>query len=118
MPSGNWYIDCASGVSTNGTRSPSAAATSSATSDINVTGNGTLRVNCDVANSTDPVPGRTRRRPSTVYIRNGGLNKAGNVSFIMHETFVYFANGTVNLAGNADVGLDSSQSDPLRSMIS
>jgi hypothetical protein len=115
VPSGNWYIDCAGGLSTNGTLTfRGGNIVSDGT--INVTGNGTLRVNCDVANSTDPCPSNPAS-PSTVYIRSGGIPKAGNVSVIMHETFVYFASGTVNLAGNATLDWTAPEDGPFADLL-
>lgn len=99
VPSGNWFINCGTtGVSTNAsitfrggnivTEGP-----------FNMTGNSQLRVNCDVASTATACPANPAS-PSTVFIRTGGLQKAGSVEFHFHETFVYIASGGVSLTGN------------------
>jgi hypothetical protein len=109
VPRGNWYVDCPGGLSTNGTLTFRGG---NIVSDgpFNVSGNGNLRINCDVATSTAACPSD----PTTTtnfFIRNGGLGKAGNVSVTMLETFVYLANGTINMAGNSQLNWTAPQ-DP------
>ncbi len=81
VPKGNWYIDCPNGLSTNANltfRGGDIVAVGS----FNVGGNGSLRVNCDVATPSTACPSNPVS-PSTVFIRSGGLAKAGNVSITL-----------------------------------
>jgi Flp pilus assembly protein TadG len=97
VPPGNWYIDCPSGLSTSGVLTFRGGDIVSA-GGFNLTGNGALRVNCDVASSATACPSDPAT-PSTLFIRSGGLDKSGNVSMTLLETAVYVAGGTVNLTG-------------------
>ena len=99
VPRGNWYIDCPTGLSTGGTLTFRGGNIVSDNA-ISVSGNGSLRVNCDVASSATACPSDPATT-STIFMRNGGISKSGNVSFTLLETFVYFANGTVTLSGDS-----------------
>jgi hypothetical protein len=101
VPRGNWYIDCPSGLSTSGTLTFRGGNIVSDNS-ISVSGNGTLRVNCDVASSGTACPSDPTTT-TTLYLRNGGLSKSGNVTFTLLETFAYFANGSVDLSGDSQL---------------
>ena len=104
VPSGNWYIDCAGGVSDQ--RHPHLPRRQHRQRQRHQRHRQRHAARQLRRRQLDrPCPSNPASA-STVYIRSGGLSKAGNVSFIMHETFVYFASGTVNLAGNATLGLD------------
>jgi Flp pilus assembly protein TadG len=95
---GNWYVDCPSGISTSATIT-FRGGNIVTDGPISVGGNGSLRVNCDVALSSTACP-TNPATTSTLYIRSGGLSKAGNVNLVLLETFVYLASGTVSLTGN------------------
>jgi hypothetical protein len=99
VPSGNWYIDCPAGLSTGGTLTFRGGDIVSDNA-ISVSGNGALRINCDVTDSNTACPSDPTT-PTTLFLRNGGLSKSGNVSFTLHETFAYLANGTVSLTGDS-----------------
>jgi hypothetical protein len=103
VPKGNWYIDCSSGLTMSGTNSLTfRGGDIVADQAFNISGNSTLRVNCDVATSTATCP-TDPATTTTMYFRNGSLSKTGNVVFDLYETFAYMANGTVNLSGNSQL---------------
>jgi hypothetical protein len=65
---------------------------------FNMGGNGSLRINCDVAAAATACP-TNPATTTTMFLRNGALSKAGNVSLTMLETFVFIASGGVSLTG-------------------
>jgi hypothetical protein len=97
VPAGNWYIDCSGGLSSSDvlTFRGGNIVTDGA---FNLTGNGSLRVNCDVSSSTAACP-TDPASTTTLFMRNGGLNKSGNVTMSLRETFVYLADGAFDLTG-------------------
>jgi hypothetical protein len=97
VPRGNWYIDCAAGI-TSSSSLTFRGGDVVADGPFNMGGNGALRVNCDVASAATACPSDPAS-PSTVFIRSGGLTKAGNVGLTLHGCFVYLASGTVALTG-------------------
>jgi hypothetical protein len=101
VPKGNWYIDCPSGLSTSANitfRGGNIVADKGLT----FSGEGTLRVNCDVVLTSDNCPA-TPTATSTLFLRSGDITKTGNTHVWMMSTFVYLANGTVNLTGNSEL---------------
>lgn len=99
VPRGNWYVDCPGGLNISGTVTFRGGDIVS-DGPMNLSGSANLRVNCDAASSTTNCPANPST-PTTFYIRNGGISKAGTVTLTMIETFVYLANGTIDLSGNA-----------------
>ena len=88
-PRGNWYIDCAGGFSSLGATLTFRGGNIVADNVVSARGQ------CDAAYQLRRRFGRSTACPSdpatttTVFLRNGGLTKSGNVSFTMLETFVY-----------------------------
>jgi hypothetical protein len=117
VPRGSWYIDCPSGLSTGGTLTFRGGDIVSDNS-ISVSGNGALRINCDVADSTTACPSDPTTT-TTVFLRNGGISKSGNVTFTLRETFVYLANGTVSLTGDSKLDWTAPQdaSSPFNNLL-
>jgi hypothetical protein len=101
VPKGNWYVDCASGL-TSSAKITFRGGNIVSDGSFTMGGNGELRVNCDVASVATACPADPAT-PSTFFIRSGGLSKAGNVSLTLLETFVYLANGTISLTGNSQL---------------
>ena len=99
IPKGNWYIDCGSGGLSTSANLTFRGGDIVADGPFNLTGSGSLRVNCDVPTPATGCPANPAT-PSTVYVRSGGLNKSGGVSVTMMETFVYLATGGIDFSGN------------------
>jgi Flp pilus assembly protein TadG len=96
IPRGNWYIDCASGLSTGGSITFRGGDIVSDAA-INLTGSGVLRVNCDTASAASSCPSDPTTT-TTLFLRSGDLTRSGTLT--LNETFVYLANGAVSLGGN------------------
>jgi hypothetical protein len=101
VPAGNWYIDCPSGLSTSGTLT-FRGGNIVTDGEIALSGNGSLRVNCDVVDAATACPSNPATT-TTMFFRHGGMGKAGNTTMMLYETFAYFADGSVDLSGNSQL---------------
>lgn len=98
IPSGNWYVDCAGGVSTSA-KLTFKGGNIVADGPFTLTGSGALRTNCNVAAPADACPS-TQSAPTTLYLRHGGFTKSGSASMTLNQTFVYLAEGGIDFSGN------------------
>jgi hypothetical protein len=99
VPSGNWYIDCGTTGVTSNASITFRGGNIVSQGPFNMNGNSDLRINCDVASAATACPADPSS-PSTVFIRSGGMTKAGSVGYHFLETFVYVASGGISLTGN------------------
>jgi hypothetical protein len=101
VPAGNWYIDCPSGLSTNGSITFQGGDIVS-DGPITATGSGGLRVNCADNNINDLIAPASCAAdppaPSILYLRSGDIVDNGDVE--LRETMVYLATGKVTFSGN------------------
>ena len=98
IPAGNWYIDCAGGVSTSA-KLTFKGGNIVADGPFTLTGSGALRTNCNVGAPADACPG-SQASPTTLFLRHGGFNKSGGASMTLNQTFVYLADGGIDFSGN------------------
>lgn len=98
IPAGNWYVDCAGGVSTSA-KLTFKGGNIVADGPFTLTGSGALRTNCAVAAPADSCPS-SQSAPTTLYLRHGGFSKSGSASMTLNQTFVYLAEGGIDFSGN------------------
>ena len=100
VPAGDWYIDCANGLSTTGSITFQGG---DIVSQKAIVASGGLRVNCWDSNTTDQVAPAVcpadPPEPSILYLRTGTLARHGGME--LRETFVYLGTGGLDLTGTA-----------------
>ena len=101
IPAGNWYVDCAGGVSTSA-KLTFKGGNIVADGPFTLTGSGALRTNCNVGAPADACPS-SQSAPTTLYLRHGGFNKSGSASMTLNQTFVYLAEGGIDFSGNGSL---------------
>lgn len=106
VPNGNWYIDCPSGLTSNGRITFKGG---NIVADGPIRASGGLRVNCPGSTNaddfTDPTTCGGNSGSTIYYLRNGNLLEAGSSygHMDMRQTFAYLANGTFDKSGSQDV---------------
>lgn len=106
VPKGNWYINCPSGLSSNGRITFKGG---NIVADGPIKAGGGLRINCPGSTNaddfTDPTACGGNEGSTIYYLRSGNLLESGNSygNMDMRQTFAYLADGTFDKSGNQNV---------------